>query len=63
MKDKVGEIFTCIVSKSNFYKSGKEYPLVEKDGKLGFIGEDGMFDPKGKTASQFIKGRANAIRT
>lgn len=53
-KAKVGDLFICSVSKSNFYTQGKTYEVVSKNEVLGFIGNDGLFDPLGVTNSQFI---------
>ena len=54
MKPKVGDRFVCATSMSNFYTQGSIYDVAEDKGKLGFIGDDGIFDVFGKTTSRFV---------
>lgn len=41
----VGSTVVCVVSKSNAYKKGDFYTVTQKEGVVGLVGDDGLFDP------------------
>lgn len=48
--------YKCLKAESNFYITGRIYPLVTNEEKQkGFIGEDGRFDPKSMVVSKFVE--------
>lgn len=61
MVSKEGVKYLCTNSKSNFYTQGKLYELVKKDGFLGFIADDGMFDQKDKLISRLVPDKGTTI--
>ncbi len=57
-----GDKFLCISAATQFYVVGKEYEVVIREGKKGFIAEDGLFDPLGRTSSKFKKVKNEATK-
>lgn len=53
--------YKCLKAESNFYTTGRIYPLVENDeGHKGFIGDDGRFDLKSMVVSKFVESTQDA---
>lgn len=52
-KAKVGDRYVCTGPSSCAYKMGSVYIITNNKGKMGFIGDDGFFDPLDMIVSEF----------